>query len=274
MGFYRCYDGFLKKALTRLLFILTILFPAFLYGQTFDSIKVSDSLSGEIYINCKTNHERIKLDERGQQIYSKEDSLNNCTLTKTYKTNHKDIYYIKEFNLFGQLQDEGFAKAVWRNRKFLGIKLKPKTFSLVKFTSTNKNIYYEFTITIYSKDEEASVDDFKFIINPPLKRSNIIYYKDDSTKRFLADSTFHKVSLEQLDTIFSLTNNLFIRENKPEKTDSTKFRVPCIIYDGPSPIITFDLGDCKAKMTLELIYDNDDNYVRLIKYLKKIINAP
>lgn len=95
------------------------------FGQTTDTIKVLDKLSGDIFIICKNERERI-----GRQ-QTKDDSLNNCTLTKTYQTDHKDIYYLKVYNLYGQLREEGFAKAVWRDRKILGIKLKPKNFSLV-----------------------------------------------------------------------------------------------------------------------------------------------
>ena len=94
------------------------------HGQAYDSIKVLNELNDETF-TCKYNREKIV------QL-TKYDSLNNCIITKMYKTDRKDIYYIKEFNLYGQIREEGFGFAVWNKRTFLGIKLKPKTFYLQK----------------------------------------------------------------------------------------------------------------------------------------------
>lgn len=108
------------------------------FGQIKDSIIVLTELQGVAHIECKPSKGKIN-----KVVYSKEDSLNDCLLTKTFKTDYKDVYYIKEYDLHNQLRDEGFGKIVWVHRKILGIKLK-STSSIVydgkwKFYDSNGN---------------------------------------------------------------------------------------------------------------------------------------
>ena len=118
----------MKHLTIKLLISLALFLPTVSFGQNTDTIQVSDSIFGSIIVVCKNERERIHF---GRQL-TREDSLNNCTETKTYLTNHKEIYYLKMFNLYGQLRAEGFAKAMWFDRKVLWIKIRPKHFTIVR----------------------------------------------------------------------------------------------------------------------------------------------
>jgi hypothetical protein len=101
-------------------FLLLIFVSCSLHGQVKDSVVVLKELQGVIHIDCKA-----KKNYSSARSYSKEDSLDNCLLIKTFKTDYKDVFYLKEYDLKGQLREEGFGKTVWDRRKFLGLKLKP-----------------------------------------------------------------------------------------------------------------------------------------------------
>jgi hypothetical protein len=99
---------------------------------------VLPELQGFAHLTCKPIKAKM-----GGGGCSKEDSLRSCLLTKTFKTDYKDVYYIKEYDLHNQLRDEGFGRIAWTHRKFLGIKLK-STSSIVydgkwKFYDNNGN---------------------------------------------------------------------------------------------------------------------------------------
>ncbi len=98
--------------------------------QSFDTIKVSNQQASVdvdiIYVDCQNKNE---LRTRTRNL---EDSLNNCSITRTYYTDHDNIYYQKTYNLFGQLREEGYCKEKCNDRKFLGFKLKSNTLIIIK----------------------------------------------------------------------------------------------------------------------------------------------
>ncbi len=105
-----------------ILVIILGFLPLFSLGQkTVDSVTVEEEMPGSTHLYCKNLKNKI---HRG--VATKKDSLSNCLISKTFKTDHVDIYYVKEFDLRGKLREEGYAKNNWVTRNFLGIKLKPK----------------------------------------------------------------------------------------------------------------------------------------------------
>jgi hypothetical protein len=115
------------KYLTTLFLLLLKSISSF--GQSFDTIKVLNTQANvHEYFICIKDH-----DKNGQRIpRNLEDSLNNCSITNIYYTNYENIYYQKTYNLFGQLREEGFGKKKWNDRKFLGLKFKSNSFTIIK----------------------------------------------------------------------------------------------------------------------------------------------
>jgi hypothetical protein len=108
-------------------FILAFSFYISIAQSIPDSVKVEDEVPGGLHMYCKDLKKMTRTN-----TYTRVDSLSNCIISKTFKTDHIDLYYIKEFDLNGKIRDEGYAKGVWIPRWFLGIRLQSKVHAIQK----------------------------------------------------------------------------------------------------------------------------------------------
>ena len=77
-----------------------------IYGQSKDSLIILNEISFKNnVIDCK-NYSGRPLCSPGV-ISTKDDSLQNCYYAKTFKTNKRNIYYQKEYNILNVLIAEG-----------------------------------------------------------------------------------------------------------------------------------------------------------------------
>jgi len=106
-----------------------IFFNLLSFGQkkVQDSVIVEEEIPGDLHMYCKDVRMKIH-----RKTYMHSDSVTNCIISKTYRTDHIGLFYIKEFDMNGKLRDEGYAKTVWKQRNFAGIHLKPKNRAVQK----------------------------------------------------------------------------------------------------------------------------------------------
>jgi len=107
-----------------LLFVL-IFYSEFSFGQKsrdidHDSVRVEELIPGETHMICQSGSKK-----KNHPALSGLDSMKYCYVSKTFKTDHIDVYYIKEYDFKGKLRQQGYAKKFWVDRKMLGIKFKP-----------------------------------------------------------------------------------------------------------------------------------------------------
>lgn len=81
------------------------------YGQLYDGVKVSSTIHFECTVFPNVIHRGFSLPT------TQDDSLNKCYRTQEFETDHKNIYYVKIFNLYGQVKEEGFGI-----NKFMGFR--------------------------------------------------------------------------------------------------------------------------------------------------------
>jgi hypothetical protein len=145
-------------------------------------------------------------------------------------------------------------------------------------TPQKKDIFYDFSLIIDCREMLFS-NDFKIVVNPDTNRNflfKISYqylakskqtYSPDSLIREPIKITKYLLTKAQLDTIYSLSRNLFYIPNNPNIYDQNIFNPPKI-YDGLQPTVT--LNTDRFILSINPDTENNKDFNHLIDFINTI----